>query len=231
MVFDSYEKEDGTRKSPYGRYGKLKLGSGSTEHQRNNDNNKGFEHVIRYEDGIQADFVIASCSVPVNYDYTRLNVENYSVVGEDDNKAVAGSDDISSSNGINSVRFFWDGGLLANTPLRQTVIAHRDYWYRVRKLEDDIPRLKFGIINLHPVKQEDILMTMIVLSIERMTSYIMTEQHLMKFVAVLISDYAILAKSIIKLAEENGVSKKKLQQILQEETKTVNARTGEQLEI
>ncbi len=60
VVFDSYEKEDGTRKSEYGRIG-----------QR-------FEHFIRYEDGIKADFVMASASVPVNYDYTMLNVENYS---------------------------------------------------------------------------------------------------------------------------------------------------------
>ena len=37
--------------------------------------NEAFEHVIRYEDGIKSDFVLASCSVPVNYDYTRLNVE------------------------------------------------------------------------------------------------------------------------------------------------------------
>jgi hypothetical protein len=35
--------------------------------------------------------------------------------------------------------------------------------------------------------------------------------------------------SIIKLAEENGVSKKKIQQILQKEAKTVDARTGELL--
>jgi NTE family protein len=70
VVFDSYEKEDRTRKSQYGRYGRLKLG-----------NNKGFEHVIRYDDGIQADFVIASCSVPLNYDYTRLYVQ---VVGGED---------------------------------------------------------------------------------------------------------------------------------------------------
>jgi NTE family protein len=228
VVFDSYEKEDGTRKSRYGRYGKLKLGSGSTE-QSNNDDNKEFEHVIRYQDGIQADFVIASCSVPVNYDYTRLNVENYSVVGEDNNKAVAGSDDISSSSGSNSMRFFWDGGLLANTPLRETVVAHRDYWYRVRKLEDNIPRLKFGIINLHPAKQEDIPYDYDRV-IDRKNDIIYHDRTLFdEFVTVLISDYAILAKSIIKLAEENGVSKKKFQQILQEETKTVNARTGEQL--
>jgi NTE family protein len=62
----------------------------------------------------------------------------------------------STYNGINStsLRFFWDGGLLANTPLRQTIIAHRDYWFRVRKLERVIPRLRYGIINLNPAKQE-----------------------------------------------------------------------------
>ena len=36
----------------------------------------------------------------------------------------------------------------------QTVIAHRYYWQRVRKVEDNIPKLRFGIINLHPSKQE-----------------------------------------------------------------------------
>jgi len=50
VVFDSYEKEDGKRKSQYGRYGKLKL-DGSTKHEPNNDNN-GFKHVIRYDDGM-----------------------------------------------------------------------------------------------------------------------------------------------------------------------------------
>ena len=58
------EKEDGTRKSEYGRYGRVKSGR--------SENMKGFEHVIRYDDGIKADFVLASCSVPVSFDYTRL---------------------------------------------------------------------------------------------------------------------------------------------------------------
>ena len=69
---------------------------------------EGFEHVIRYEDGIKSDFVLASWSVPINYDYSR-----------------------------NSVHFFWDGGLLANTPLRQTYIAHRYYWPLMRN--DPVP--------------------------------------------------------------------------------------------
>jgi hypothetical protein len=192
-------------------------------------NNKGFEHVIRYDDGIQADFVIASCSVPLNYDYTRLNVQNYSVVGgEDKNNTVAGSDVI-SSNGNNSLRFFWDGGLLANTPLRETVVAHRNYWYRVRKLEDNIPRLKFGIINLHPAKQEHVPSDYDRV-IDRKNDIIYHDRtQFDEYVAIILSDYSMLAKSIIKLAEENGVSKKKIQQILQKEAKTVDARTGELL--
>ena len=40
-----------------------------------NPENEGFEHAIKYDNGINSDFVLASCSVPVNYDYTRLNVQ------------------------------------------------------------------------------------------------------------------------------------------------------------
>jgi NTE family protein len=78
VVFDSYEKEDGTRKSEYGRYGRVKSGRSGNDA----DDTEGFEHVIRYDDGITADFVLASCSVPVNYDYTKLNVEAVSWSGE-----------------------------------------------------------------------------------------------------------------------------------------------------
>ena len=83
MIFDSYEKEDGTRKSEYGRYGRVKV-DGSINIS---EDEEGFEHVIRYEDGIKSDFVLASCSVPVNYDYTRLNVETRTMImeGHDDN--------------------------------------------------------------------------------------------------------------------------------------------------
>ena len=87
VVFDSYEKEDGTRKSEYGRYGRIKS-DGTTQ----NSENEAFEHVIRYDDGIKSDFVLASCSVPVNYDYTRLNVETrtLAVEGQGGNTAIGG---------------------------------------------------------------------------------------------------------------------------------------------
>ena len=124
------------------------------------------------------------------------------------------------------MRFFWDGGLLANTPLRQTVIAHRDYWLRVRKLEDNIPRLKFAIINLHPAKQEYVPYDYDSV-VDRKNDIIYHDRtEFDEFVAVLISDYAKLAKSLIKLAEENGASKEEVQKILKEKTKAFFPATG-----
>ncbi len=127
VVFDSYEKEDGTRKTEYGRYGRVKF-IDSTKDQ--DQENEAFEHVIRYDDGITSDFVLASCSVPVSYDYTRLNVESRNVEveegKEEKNTSTMVDNPYSSNVGSNTnLRFFWDGGLLANTPLRQTYICSR----------------------------------------------------------------------------------------------------------
>ncbi|HEY5632094.1 MAG TPA: hypothetical protein VIR31_08185, partial [Nitrososphaeraceae archaeon] len=182
----------------------------------------------RYEDGIKSDFVLASCSVPVNYDYTRLNVENRTLAGEGQSDKTAVEDNNRTTNGTTSVRFFWDGGLLANTPLRQTVVAHRHYWHQVRKLDENISRLKFGIINLHPVKQQ-YLPTDYDGVVDRKNDIIYHDRtEFDEFVAAIISDYALLAKSLIKLAEENGASNEALQKILNEKTKAFFLATRKQ---
>ena len=131
-----------------------------------------------------------------------------------------------SSNGNKGLRYFWDGGLLANTPLRQTVIAHREYWYRVKKLEENIPRLRYGIINIHPAKQ-DYLPSDYDAVVDRKNDIIFHDRtEFDENVAVLLSDYIRLAKSLIKLAEEKGVSKEAVQEILKEETNSVYLATG-----
>ena len=228
VVFDSYEKEDGTRKSEYGRYGRVKFGSS----EKSKENTEGFEHVIRYDDGIIADFVLASCSVPINYDYTRLNVETRVLVGggRGDNADTGDNNrppSSSSSNGKPSLRSFWDGGLLANTPLRQTVLSHREYWHKVRKLDEDIPRLRYGIINLHPAKQ-DYLPSDYDGVVDRKNDIIFHDRTAFdENVAILLSDFIRLAKTLIKIAEENGTSKEVLQKALKEETRAVYLATGE----
>jgi len=218
VIFDSYEKEDGTRKSEYGTYGRVKLDSSTnvSEHK------EGFEHVIRYEDGIKSDFVLASCSVPVNYDYTRLNVETRSMIVEEQDNALF-------SDARNEVRYFWDGGLLANTPLRQTILAHRYYWLRVRKVGGDLPKLRFCIINLHPLKQE-YLPSDYDGVVDRKNDIIYHDRtEFDENVAVLMSDLITLAQNLHKLAEESGASKEALTKILNSKTKGVGFDTRKQL--
>jgi predicted acylesterase/phospholipase RssA len=228
VVFDSYEKEDGTRKSGYGRYHEVEL-----DQQAEDDNSKNgeFEHVIRYDDGITSDFVLASSSVPVNYEYTKLNVEDRKSKVYDSNKiSTAGSDRDSSPSYSNSnLRFFWDGGLLANTPLRQTVIAHRDYWFKVRKMEDNLPSLTIAIINLHPHRQQYIPYDYDGVVDRRNDIMYHDRTEFDEFVAILISDFQKLATSLIKVCRDNGISEKSLQMILKERIKTVTSTTGQHL--
>src|SRR5438876_10581197 len=126
------------------------------------------------------------------------------VEGQGDKTATEDNNRPPSSNSNSSVSFFWDGGLLANTPLRQTIIAHRDYWLRVKKLEVKIPRLRYGIINLHPAKQE-YLPSDYDGVVDRKNDIIYHDRTLFdENVAVIMSDFAALAESLTKLAEEKG---------------------------
>ena len=84
VTFDSYTQEDGSRKTEYGRY------------IRTQDNSEiGFEHVIRYDQGITSDHVMASGSYPVNFDYASLEVESYD---PNESKAVIKSEISNGSN-------------------------------------------------------------------------------------------------------------------------------------
>ena len=129
VAFDSYETEDGSRKSEYGKY------------IIQDGKEVGHQHIIRYNDGITSEHVIASASVPINYSYTPLEVESYNS---------------NTANYEKNIRYFWDGGIMSNTPLTQLVRLHRLYWLKVKGLRDTVPKLEIGIVNVHPVKQDTI---------------------------------------------------------------------------
>lgn len=77
------------------------------------------------------EYVMASSSVPVNYNYTMVPV-NYG------NKSG------------NDVREFWEGGILSNTPLRELIQSHEDYWKG--KDASAMPALKVYIVDIWPHK-------------------------------------------------------------------------------
>ena len=103
-----------------------------------NNGNKSYDHVINYR-GITLDHIMASGTLPEFYDYAKVPT------------------DIQTEN-VNSeihTRCFWDGGLLSNTPFRELIQAHEDYWVNVRHC-DKIPDLEVYLVNLHPSKIETI---------------------------------------------------------------------------
>jgi NTE family protein len=86
--------------------------------------------VIEYDDGIKIQHVMASASLPEFYEYEVIDGHK-----------------------------FWDGGLLSNTPIRELIQAHKDFWeYKMdsKELENSIleeasfnvPDLELYIVNL-----------------------------------------------------------------------------------
>ena len=193
VVFDSYEKEDGSRKSEYGKY------------IVQDGKDVGFTHIIRYNDGITADQVIASASVPLNYSYITLEVESY-------NNAI--------SNYEKNIRYFWDGGIMSNTPLSQVVRLHRLYWLKRKGFKHTVPRLNIGIVNVHPAQQDTIPWDRdgIVNRREDITFSDRTERE--EQALLLVSDFVDLSRELIKIAKDHGVKDNVINTLL--ERKTMN---------
>lgn len=75
---------------------------------------------MRYTDGIRPEHVIASASVPLLYEPEKVDGEA-----------------------------FYDGGILSNTPLREVLHAHRNYWHKIRK-QEEVPPLEVYIVSVWP---------------------------------------------------------------------------------
>jgi NTE family protein len=125
ITFDSYRKS-GVSESEYPK-----------DERMANPN-----HVVSYP-GITIDHVMASGSLPLFYNYSKVPIK-YSPKNSS-TKYTA------SSNNEENIRYFWDGGLLSNTPLRELLQAHQEYWEQERNI-NKIPDLDVFIVNVHPSK-------------------------------------------------------------------------------
>ena len=203
VTFDSYPTEDGSRKTEYGRF------------INQNGKDFGFEHVVHYDKGITSDHVMASGSFPVNFDFSKIEVESYN--SDPINRPINNGD----GNGYRKeLRHFWDGGLMTNTPLVQLVLLHRLYWWKVKGLKDKVPRLGICIINLHPTRQAEIPTDRDGV-INRNTDITFSDRTQTEELTMLaISDYLTLIEKLIKAAKENGLKDEVINDILNQETQS-----------
>jgi NTE family protein len=101
------------------------------------------KNTISNERGIETEHALASGTFPDFFDYPKFKMESNGVRGEEE-------------------RIFWDGGFRSNTPLREVIQAHRDYWHKTRRHtnedkqngedenENDVPDLEIYIADLWP---------------------------------------------------------------------------------
>ncbi len=103
ISFDSYDT-----KTKYDEYNE-------NDEQEKEDNNKRddqYKHLIRYPKGIEWKQLCTTFSMPDLYRYATI--EDESSVHDKDEKN----------------RTYWDGGVSSNTPLRELISKHKEYWKR-----------------------------------------------------------------------------------------------------
>lgn len=92
---------------------------------------KYLKRSIKYDKGIEPAHVMASACIPLFYNAEEIQG-----------------------------RKFWDGGVLSNTPLREVLHMHRDYWHYTigkRKDESKVPDLEIYINSIWPSSSNSVI--------------------------------------------------------------------------
>jgi NTE family protein len=205
VAFDSYvkEKDTGIRRSEYDY----------------NEKKDTYERIIKYDKGIMVEHIMASASVPEHYDYTLVPKEY------DYTKTEEKLTDIRDNDLKNYIRF-WDGGILNNTPLRELIQSHQDYWKNVENRSRDIPNLEVYIVDVWPSLQDHPVPSDLdgVRNRKNELTYLDKTPYDEK-IANIISDYFSLVKDLMKLAEGKGATNGEINAILNTQSKSSH-RTG-----
>jgi NTE family protein len=209
VTFDSYEKPNGKRESEYINY---------------NEKKENQKFIIKYDSGIMIDYVMASASVPEFYDYTTIQVQKTNDIldntdDDNDSSAKCKKKDFSTN-------YFWDGSILSNTPIRELIQTHRNYWKESQG--NGVPDLEIYIVdlwpnnksNLPPLDRNGIKDLHDIIQFSNKTSY--DEK-----VARVVTDYINLTQKLVKLAQAKGATFEEIGKIL-EDFATSKSRTGKQ---
>ncbi|HEY6534559.1 MAG TPA: patatin-like phospholipase family protein [Candidatus Nitrosocosmicus sp.] len=156
------------------------------------------KYVIFYNKGIETDHILASGTFPGFFDYPKFEVENESL-------------DYKKEHHI-----FWDGGFRSNTPLRELIQSHRDYYY---KDDDDnsVPDLEVYIADLWPseLKEKPISFDMDFVENRMLNIMFGDKTDYDEQVANIVTDYVDLVKKFKSIAKQKGnVSDEEIDKIL-----------------
>jgi NTE family protein len=179
---------------------------------------------VKYDQGLMVEHIMASASVPIHYDF-ELVPKNYDYTSSDEEREAELKEDLQRDNLKDHLRF-WDGGISSNTPLRELIQAHQDYWW---ELKQKVPNLEVYVVDVwpwmktctYPIRSDydSVKNRQNELTYQDKTEY---EER----VANMVSDYYNLAKLLIDLAKKKGATDTDIDAILDEPVKYSTHRTG-----
>ena len=108
--------------------------------------------------------------------------------------------------------------VLSNTPLRELIQAHEDYWTKVRNT--GIPDLEVYIANIWPSKWKDVPLDHDAVRDRRFDLEYKDKTLQEEKIAYLIHDYIELANKLIDLAREKGATEEDIDDYLNEHLET-----------
>jgi predicted acylesterase/phospholipase RssA len=158
-------------------------------------------HTIEY-DGIGMQHLMTSMSSHLKYKYPSLQA---------------------STNGSGKQeRQFWDGVYLSNTPLRELLQAHRNYWFKTKGVKDDVPDLEIYIIDLYPTMEKEIPQAADEIQDRQYDILFHDRTKYDEKVARMVSDYINLSRDLIALAKKKGASEAEMDSILDKDAKSMS---------
>ncbi|HKO64118.1 MAG TPA: hypothetical protein VJU13_02865 [Candidatus Nitrosocosmicus sp.] len=189
------------------------------EHTQNKNNEKGRwyseygnsenRHLIFY-DGIGIDQVLASALGKYAIDHPHI---------EDFNSG--------------TYRQLWDGGYLSNTPLRELLTAHKNYWIELIRIEQKkkenencseliarTPELEVFIVNLHPLTPKDIPIEKDLVDDRENDIFFHDRTSYDEQVAYAFTDFVNMTRDLIDLARSKGLFNE-VNEILNKKAKTI----------
>ena len=233
VTFDSYEKKEyatdangnniplDAKGNPRGKYYSE---YGSTDQVD--------KYTLFYNKGIEVEHVLASGTFPMFFDYPKFRVFN--------------SKTTTTTISKEEEHIFWDGGYRSNTPLRELIQAHTDYYWdktkdhkRIEEEEEEVPDLEVYISDLWPseLKEKPISFDPDFVEGRKDDILLGDKTDYDEKVANMISDYVDLTKHLIGLIkhlakENNHMTQKRIEEtlnekILNKQVKHSKHRTGD----
>jgi predicted acylesterase/phospholipase RssA len=107
-------------------------------------------------------------------------------------------------------RTFWDGAFISNTPLREVLHHHREFWLRyfddnkIAQEKRRVPDLEIYIVNLYPSKEKNIPGDIDEIRDREIDIKFHDRTVYDEKVAHMVTDYITLAERLVALAKEKG---------------------------